>query len=78
MKTLVHWISKATPYKAMGLLAIGASMLICSSVAEQRIAGVLVREITQFLVIAGGLIATAILLRRRTDSDRRSKGDDHV
>jgi hypothetical protein len=70
MKALVQWISKGTPYKAVSLLGVGLSMLICSSVAE-RISGALAREIAQLLVIAGGLIATAILFRRRTHSDRR-------
>jgi hypothetical protein len=70
MKTLVHWISKGTPYKAASLLGVGLSMLICSSLAE-RISGALAREIAQLLIIASGFIATAILFRRRTESDRR-------
>jgi len=46
-------------------------MLICSSVAEERISGTLAREVAQLLIIAGGLIATTILFRRGTDADRR-------
>ena len=71
MKALVHWISKATPQRALSLIGLGLSMLICSSVAEERISGTLAREVAQLLIIAGGLIATAILFRRGTDSDRR-------
>jgi hypothetical protein len=71
MKALVHWISKATPQRALSLIGVGLSMLICSSVADERISGTLAREVVQLLIIAGGLIATAILFRRGTDADHR-------
>jgi len=71
MKALVHWISKATPQRAVSVIGVGLSMLICSSVAEERISDMLAREVAQLLIIAGGLIATAILFRRGTDADRR-------
>ena len=71
MNALGHWISKATPQRALSLIGVGLSMLICSSVAEERISGTLAREVAQLLIIAGGLIATTILFRRGTDADRR-------
>jgi hypothetical protein len=71
LKVLLDLITKATLNQSVGLLTIGGSMLICSLLAESRIAGALSRELVQALVIGAGLGATVILFRSREGGHQR-------
>lgn len=71
MRTLLSLITKATRNQSVGLLTIGASMLICSLLAEARIADRAAREVAHVLVIVAGLAATAVLFGTREGGHRR-------
>ncbi len=65
MRSLREMIGRGTRNQSVGLLTIGGSMLICSTLAEAGIKGAVAREIVQALVIAAGLGAITILFRGR-------------
>jgi hypothetical protein len=71
MRTILNLITKATRNQSVGLLTIGGSMLICSLLAEARIAGTVAREVAQVLIIFAGLAATVVLFGTREGGHRR-------
>ncbi len=71
MKPLWELVTKGTRNQSVGLLTIGASMMICSFLAEARVSGPIAREAAQIAVIGAGLAATAALFRARDGGHRR-------
>ena len=71
MKSLIAYITAARRTEAIGLLAIGGTVLICSHIAEGEITnGATLECVNAFLIIAG-IAATAILFRARKVERKR-------
>lgn len=65
MKSLIAFIINGRRNEALGLLAIGGIVLICSHIAEREIADRAKLECANAFVIVAGIAVTAILFRRR-------------
>jgi hypothetical protein len=63
VKPVFEFITTAKRNQAIGLLVIGATMLVCSNIAESEIASGFGLEAVQFLVILFGITATAMVFR---------------
>jgi hypothetical protein len=57
--------------QAVALITIGLAMLAVSNSADRAVEDEVVREGIQFLVIAGGIGAAAVIFRRRNSSEHR-------
>jgi hypothetical protein len=63
MKPVIEFITTANRNQAIGLLVIGATMLVWSNIAESVIPAGFSLEAVQFLVILLGITATAMAFR---------------
>jgi hypothetical protein len=71
MKAILERIAKGTRNQSLGLLTIGASMLICTVFTEAKEAGIVARELAQVSIIAAGLFAITILFRGKRGGQQR-------
>lgn len=70
MRSLLAFITTAKRNQAIGLLAIGATVLLCSQVAEAEIPAGAALECTQTVLILAGIVATAVVFRARGDREK--------